>query len=237
MKVYPAIDIKQGRCVRLLQGRAERETVYYDDPLEPARAFLAEGATWVHVVDLDGAFTGNSTNLEVIRGVVALGLKVQMGGGLRDMQSVDRVLNAGVARAVIGTRACREPEFAKELVAAFGDRIAVGIDANDGKVAVQGWTETTDRDVVTLARQLEGFGVCTIIHTDIATDGMMIGPNLAAQEALLSQVSLNIIASGGVGSDDHLHGLKSLARRYANLDGVIVGKALYERTIRLADWL
>ena len=235
MKIFPAIDIKGGRCVRLLQGDAARETVYYDDPIEPAKRFADEGATWVHVVDLDGAFTGEPTNLDRIIEIARLGLKVQMGGGLRSEETVEKVLQAGVSRAVVGTRACQDTEFARRLVRQFGGKVAVGIDARDGKVAVDGWTRGTDRDVLLLARRLEDVGVSTLIHTDIATDGMMAGPNLKAQTVLLEKVSVDVIASGGVSRREDIDALARLAGQYPHLRGVIVGKALYEGTVSLAD--
>jgi phosphoribosylformimino-5-aminoimidazole carboxamide ribotide isomerase len=237
MRIYPAIDIKAGRCVRLVQGRADQETVYHTDPLAPARQFLEDGAEWVHVVDLDGAFSGNPINLELIRGICALGMKVQTGGGLRSLQQVEAALAAGVTRVVIGTRACQEPNFVNELVKAFGEHIAVGIDANNGKVSIHGWTEDTDLQVLDFARTLEDMGVCTLIHTDIATDGMMKGPNLRAQQALLQHVKTNVIASGGVSRPEDIQNLAALAKQFPNLDGVIVGKALYEGTVSLRDML
>jgi phosphoribosylformimino-5-aminoimidazole carboxamide ribotide isomerase len=237
MRIYPAIDIKAGRCVRLLQGRADQETVYHADPLAPARQFLQDGAEWLHVVDLDGAFSGNPINLELIRGICALGAKVQMGGGLRSLAQVEAALAAGVTRVVIGTRACQEPSFVLELVKAFGERIAVGIDANHGKVSIHGWTKDTDLQVLDFARTLEDMGVSTLIHTDIATDGMMKGPNLKAQKALLQQVQSNVIASGGVSRPEDIVNLAALAEQFPNLDGVIVGKALYEGTVSLRDML
>ena len=236
MKIYPAIDIKNGRCVRLLQGRADQETVYHSDPLEPARLFAIEGSAWVHVVDLDGAFTGTPVNLDVIVEIAKLGLKVQMGGGLRSIEAVEQVLNAGVSRAVVGTRACQDLDFVKRLVKEFGSQVAVGIDAKDGKVATHGWTKGTDREVLVLARTLEDLGVSTLIHTDIATDGMMKGPNIAAQTALLERVSTDVIASGGVSRKEDIENLQGLATQYPHLKGVIVGKALYEGTISLKDF-
>lgn len=236
MRIYPAIDIKGGRCVRLLQGKADQETVYHQDPLEPARLFALEGAEWVHVVDLDGAFTGNPVNLKLIEGICGLGLKVQMGGGMRSVEMVEKALEAGVSRVVVGTRACKEPEFAKTLVKQFGKKIAVGIDAHNGKVAVDGWTKGTDSEVLVLARTLEDIGVSTLIHTDIATDGMMKGPNYAAQEALLERVSTDVIASGGVSKKEDVVKLEEMSKRYPHLKGVIVGKALYEGTVSLKDF-
>lgn len=237
MIIYPAIDIRNGRAVRLLQGKAERETVYYERPADAAQAWIEAGTKWMHMVDLDGAFTGTGQNLEHVEEVAALGLKVQLGGGLRDFDSVRAAFNAGVSRAVIGTRACADPAFVEQLVQEFGDKIAVGIDAKDGLVAVKGWVDTSDVTALGLAKQVSDFGVRTIIYTDISTDGMMTGPNLLAQEEMLNNCSANIIASGGVSRMEDLENLAELGSRYANLDGVITGKAIYEGAIDLAEAL
>jgi phosphoribosylformimino-5-aminoimidazole carboxamide ribotide isomerase len=237
MTIYPAIDIKGGRCVRLLQGRADRETVYAANPADAAAAFKAAGSTWVHVVDLDGAFTGEPQNLAAVAAIVALGLKVQFGGGLRTRAAVERVLGMGVSRAVIGTRAAESEAFLGGLVRAFGDQIAAGIDARAGQVTVKGWVDATGLDAVTLARRLDALGVRTLIHTDVATDGMLAGPNLAAQEAMLAAVGCRVIASGGVGRREDVARLLEMKKRRPNLDGVIIGKALYERRVDLADLL
>jgi phosphoribosylformimino-5-aminoimidazole carboxamide ribotide isomerase len=235
--IYPAIDIRNGRAVRLLQGKADQETVYYDRPVEAAKIWMEAGTKWMHMVDLDGAFTGTSSNLKHVEEVAQLGLKVQLGGGLRDFAAVRAAFDAGVSRAVIGTRACAEPEFVQRLVQEFGDKIAVGIDAKDGLVAVKGWVDTSDVTALGLARQVSDFGVRTIIYTDISTDGMMTGPNLQAQEEMLNNCSANIIASGGVSRMVDLENLSKLATRYENLDGVITGKAIYEGAIDLAEAL
>jgi phosphoribosylformimino-5-aminoimidazole carboxamide ribotide isomerase len=235
MTIYPAIDIKGGRCVRLSQGRADRETVYAEDPAEVAAGFRAAGSTWVHVVDLDGAFAGQPRNAEALVRIIACGLKVQFGGGLRDRATVERMLGLGVERAVIGTRATQSEAFVGELVQAFGERIAVGIDAKDGWVAVDGWVRTTGLETLELARRMDGLGVATLIHTDIGTDGMLTGPNLPAQERLLGAVRARVIASGGVSSPADIAVLSALALRQPRLDGVIVGKALYEGKVVLRD--
>ncbi len=237
MIIYPAIDIKGGRCVRLTQGRADQETVYAEDPAAVAREFSAAGSGWVHVVDLDGAFAGEPANLPVVRAIVAAGMKVQLGGGLRTQETVARALEAGVSRVVIGTRAAESAEFVGDLVRAWGDRIAVGIDAKDGRVAVKGWVDTTGTGALDLARRMSDLGVGTIIYTDIGTDGMLTGPNFAAQEAMLNAVKSRVIASGGVSRREDVIALAELARRYTNLDGVIVGKALYEGRVQLPDLL
>ena len=237
MNVYPAIDIKGGRCVRLTQGRADAETVYSENPAEVAAQFRAAGSEWVHVVDLDGAFTGEPQNLAVVTAIAALGMKVQLGGGLRNRAAVDRAMAAGVSRVVIGTRAVDGEHFVAEIVQAFGDKVAVGLDAKNGMVAVKGWVESTGMSAIEAARRMEVLGVRTIIHTDIGTDGMMTGPNFPAQEAMLRAGKYRVIASGGVSTRDEVQKLAELAQRYANLDGVIVGKALYEERVKLPDLL
>jgi phosphoribosylformimino-5-aminoimidazole carboxamide ribotide isomerase len=237
MTIYPAIDIKGGRCVRLTQGRADQETVYAEKPGSVAELFRAAGSAWVHVVDLDGAFGGQPANLAAVGAIVEAGMKVQLGGGLRTRDAVAKVLAAGVSRAVIGTRAAESEDFVRQLVAEFGDRIAVGIDAKEGKVAVKGWVDTTALGAVALAQRMDAIGVATIIYTDIGTDGMLTGPNFGAQEAMLKAVKARVIASGGVSRRDDVVRLAELSRRYANLDGVIVGKALYEGRVNLPDLL
>jgi phosphoribosylformimino-5-aminoimidazole carboxamide ribotide isomerase len=237
MTIYPAIDIKGGRCVRLLQGRADQETVYAENPVEVAGQFRAAGSAWVHVVDLDGAFAGEPRNLVVVRAIAALGIKVQLGGGLRTRAAVERALGFGVSRVVIGTRAAESGAFVGELVQAFGEKIAVGIDAKDGQVAVKGWVTTADLSALSLARRMDALGVGTLIHTDIGTDGMLTGPNFPAQEAMLAAGKFNVIASGGVSRREDVVKLAQLTLRHSNLDGVIVGKALYEKRVDLADLL
>lgn len=233
MRVYPAIDLKDGSCVRLIQGREDKQTVYFTDPIEPARRWKSLGAAWIHMVDLNGAFTGTPINHSIIEEVVKLGVKVQLGGGLRSIEAVQKVLDLGVARAVVGTRACQDIGFARELAEAFGEKVAVGIDAMDGKVSVHGWTHDTGKPVLELASELEAVGIRTLIHTDIATDGMLTGPNLKATQALLDTVGIDVIASGGVGSDADIQALQSISDKYPHLTGVIVGKALYEGKVTL----
>jgi phosphoribosylformimino-5-aminoimidazole carboxamide ribotide isomerase len=237
MTIYPAIDIKGGRCVRLTQGRADQETIYAENPAEVAAEFRAAGSTWVHVVDLDGAFMGEPQNLGVVQKIAALGMKVQLGGGLRSRAAVERALGFGVSRVVIGTRAAESDAFVDEIVQAFGEKIAVGIDAKNGQVAVKGWVATADLSALALARRMNALGVCTLIHTDIGTDGMMTGPNFAAQEAMLAAGKFRVIASGGVSRREDVIALTKLAQGHANLDGVIVGKALYEKRVDLRDLL
>jgi phosphoribosylformimino-5-aminoimidazole carboxamide ribotide isomerase len=237
MTIFPAIDIRGGRCVRLAQGRADRETVYSGDPAEMAGAYRAAGAAWVHIVDLDGALSGAPWNLPVVEAIAALGLRVQTGGGLRTRAAVERALGMGVSRVVIGTRAAEDGAFVGELVQAHGSAIAVGIDARDGRVAVRGWVDTAGGDAVELARRMDACGVATLVHTDIARDGMLTGPNFTALESMLATVRCSVIASGGVGGIDDVARIVDLGKRRPNLVGVIVGKALYERRVALADLL
>jgi phosphoribosylformimino-5-aminoimidazole carboxamide ribotide isomerase len=238
MIIYPAIDLRGGRVVRLEQGRSDAETVYFADPAAPARDWQKAGAEWVHVVDLDGAFAGKGANRDAVDKIVATGMKVQLGGGMRSMEAVKTALEAGVSRVVIGTRAAEEPAFVGELIEAFGaERIAVGIDAKDGNVAIKGWVETMSLNAIELARKVESLGCQFIIYTDISRDGMLTGPNLEAQRAMLEAVSCNIIASGGVSFPKDLSDLRALEKDCSNLDGVITGKALYEGRIDLATEL
>ena len=237
MTIYPAIDIKGGRCVRLLQGRADQETVYAENPADVAAQFRAAGTTWVHVVDLDGAFEGKPKNLPAVQAIASLGMKVQLGGGLRTRAAVERALGVGVCRVGIGSRAAESEAFVGELVQAFGEKIAVGIDAKNGQVAVKGWVATAAMTALALARRMDALGVRTLIHTDIGTDGMLTGPNLPAQEAMLEAGRFGVIASGGVSRREDVIALAEMARRHANLDGVIVGKALYEKRVELPDLL
>ncbi|MFA6289900.1 MAG: 1-(5-phosphoribosyl)-5-[(5-phosphoribosylamino)methylideneamino]imidazole-4-carboxamide isomerase [Opitutaceae bacterium] len=239
MTIYPAIDIKGGRCVRLTQGRADQETVYFENPAEVAATFKQVGSEWIHVVDLDGAFTGEPQNLAKVQAIAALGMKVQLGGGMRTRATVERALAMGVSRVVIGTRAAESEAFVGELVKAFGDKIAVGIDAKNGQVAVKGWVDTTGTGAIDLAKRMSALGVATIIYTDIGTDGMMTGPNLSAQEAMAKAVSgkTRIIASGGVSRLSDVVALSALAKRQANLHGVIIGKAIYEKRVDLGEVL
>ena len=237
MIIFPAIDIRKGRSVRLMQGRADLETVYFDRPAEAAKVWLEAGTSWVHVVDLDGAFSGISTHLHHVEEIASLGLKVQLGGGLRDFASVRNAFAAGVARVVIGSKACTDPNFVGALVGEFGDRIAVGIDAKDGLVAVEGWVRTSEVDALELADRVCQWGVSAIIYTDIRSDGMMTGPNLKAQEVMLKNCSADLIASGGVATMDDLAALSELGKTHSNFLGVITGRAIYEGSIDLRQAL
>jgi len=234
MLVIPAIDLKGGKCVRLLQGRAEDETVYSDDPVSMARQWAGQGAEYLHVVDLDGAFEGRPVHTETIRRIVgAIDIPVEVGGGLRADAHVRELVGAGVDRAIIGTRAFADPDALASLVAEFGERLAVGIDARGGLVQVKGWVETTTTTAVALAARADGLGVRTIIYTDTATDGMLRGPNVEAMAELAGAVACNVVASGGVSTPDDVRALGALG--LPNLRSCIVGKALYEGTSSLAE--
>ena len=238
MTIYPAIDLRNGRCVRLFQGKADQETVYFENPAEPARSWEEAGATHLHVVDLDGAFAGSSANLDAVCSILQVeGLKVQLGGGMRDETAIDKALSLGLDRVIIGTRACEEPEWIGSLVEKFGaEKIVVGIDAKDGMVATKGWVETTKTDAIELAKSLQSMGLRWIIHTDVATDGAMQGPNLDAQKKMAEAVpECQVIASGGVTKESDIDELRSLSSEQPNLEGVIIGKALYEGTVNLQN--
>jgi len=233
MTILPAIDIKNGHCVRLVQGLADQETEYFEDPIDPAKDFQAAGAEWVHVVDLDGAFTGTPKNIDAAKRIAGLGLKVEFGGGIREMADIRKAIKAGVARVVVGTKACESLDFVKEMAREFGDQVAVGIDARAGKVAVHGWVDVTDTPAISLAQQVAGAGIQTIIYTDIATDGMMRGPNFEGMKEMWAAVDCHVIASGGVADLHDVIHYADLAPRFPNFAGVIIGKAIYEKAIDL----
>ena len=240
MKIFPAIDLRGGRCVRLRQGRAEDETVYSDDPVRMALSWQDQGAEFLHVVDLDGAFAGRPVHTDLFRELAAaLRIPFEVGGGLRTDDDVRAVLEAGAARAILGSRAVSDPDCVARLAAAFGrDRIVAGIDARDGLVQVAGWTETTRTRAVDFAADLAARGAGTFIYTDTATDGMMPGPNLAAMAAMADAVAPaggSLVASGGVHAPSAAAALAALGR--PNLEGAIVGKARYEKAATLAAFL
>ena len=236
MILYPAIDIRGGKAVRLLQGDYERETVYDVDPVDAARRWADEGAEFLHVVDLDGARAGEPQNLEHVRRIAtAVDCPIQVGGGLRDSESVAAVLEAGAERVVIGTAALRDPAFLGEVLGVHGDRVVVSVDARGGKVALSGWTEPTGRDVADTVAFLEESGVCRFLCTEIDVDGTMKGPALNELMRIASSTSAPVIASGGVGGISDLHGLSLQAESRENLEGVVVGRALYEQTFTVAD--
>ncbi|MDA1078498.1 MAG: 1-(5-phosphoribosyl)-5-[(5-phosphoribosylamino)methylideneamino]imidazole-4-carboxamide isomerase [Verrucomicrobia bacterium] len=240
MTIYPAIDLRGGKCVRLFQGLASEETIYFEDPLDAARKWIEVGAKYMHLVDLDGAFSGGSANLDAVQKIAQeTQLRVQLGGGMRDDRSVKEALALGLNRVIIGTRACTDPQWVGELVEEFGpDKIVVGIDAKDGLVATKGWVETTEIEAIDLAQQMQDLGARWIIHTDVATDGAMKGPNLEAQQKIAEAVpDCQIIASGGVTSYADIDDLRELSEATPNIEGVIIGRALYEGTIELSKIL
>lgn len=231
MILYPAIDLKDGQCVRLLRGDMAAATVFGDDPAAQALAFQAAGCRWLHLVDLDGAFAGRPLNGAAVEAILAaVEVPVQLGGGIRDMATIDGWLARGVARVILGTAAVRDPDLVRAAARAHPGRIAVGIDARDGRAAVAGWAETTDIDATKLARRFEDAGVAALIYTDIARDGALEGLNVAATAAMARAVAIPVIASGGVASLADLAALKASG---SPLDGVISGRALYEGRLDL----
>jgi phosphoribosylformimino-5-aminoimidazole carboxamide ribotide isomerase len=235
MMVIPAIDLRDGCCVRLTQGRKSDVTVYNEDPLAVAREFAAAGAEMIHVVDLDGAFGGcGSPNREVAKKIVAkVDVPVEFGGGIRSVQDVQELCDAGVARVVLGTVAAESPQLLKDLVTRFSTRICVGIDARDGRVMTRGWEATSPVMAVDLAGSVAECGVKRIIYTDIARDGMLVGPNIEQTLAVVRAAQVSVTASGGVSSLDDLKRLRDTNEPL--LDSVIVGKALYEGKFKLED--
>ncbi len=230
MIIIPAVDIKGGRCVRLEQGRMDAETVYSEDPVEVASRWASAGAELIHMVDLDAAVTGRPVNFDIVERIISTtGVPVQVGGGIRDANIAGIYLAlGGVKRVILGTAAYEDPGLVKELAGKYPGRVAVGIDARGGKVAIKGWLDVTDQDAVTLAREFEGLGIACIIYTDISRDGMLAGPNLEATKEMTEAVDIPIVASGGISSIEDIKLLKGL-----KLKGAIIGKALYSGAIEL----
>jgi phosphoribosylformimino-5-aminoimidazole carboxamide ribotide isomerase len=233
MLLLPAIDLMSGEVVRLRQGVRDQKTVYSSDPVSIARRWAAEGGDYLHLVDLDAAFTGEQHNLEAVRAITgAVSIPCELGGGIRSEQAARAAFEAGVERVIIGSRAAESLEFVREMVTLFGsEKIAVGIDAKDGQVSVKGWTELATMTALDLARRAEEAGAGTIIYTDVATDGMLVGPNFHETEKMLRAVSCQLIASGGVASAADVQRLAQLPGLY----GCIIGKALYDDKVRLSD--
>lgn len=230
MQIWPAIDLRGGKCVRLRQGDYAQETVYGEDPAEMARHWVAEGAECLHLVDLDGAKAGAAANREAIADIVAaVDVPCELGGGIRDEAAIDDYLEMGLARLVIGTRALREPDWFRSVAQARPNRLVLGIDARDGKVATDGWLATSEQDAVEMAHQFADLPVAAIIYTDIAKDGMLAGPNLPAMEAMRNAVKAPVIASGGVTTLEDVARLAEIP-----MAGCIIGRALYEGRITLA---
>ncbi|MBN9495583.1 MAG: 1-(5-phosphoribosyl)-5-[(5-phosphoribosylamino)methylideneamino]imidazole-4-carboxamide isomerase [Alphaproteobacteria bacterium] len=232
MILFPAIDLKGGKCVRLYKGDMAQATVFNDSPGDQAAQFVKAGARWIHVVDLDGAFAGKSVNADAVRAILKnANVPVQLGGGIRDDDAIAAWLDAGVTRVILGTIALKDPDFVKRACKTFPGKIVVGIDARGGHVAVQGWAETSDMKAVDLARKFEDSGVAAIVYTDIDRDGALQGPNVDATVAMAKAVSIPVIASGGVSSLDDLAVLKRHAKD--GIAGVISGRALYDGRIDL----
>ena len=231
MLILPAIDLYEGRAVRLLHGDYAKMTVYSDDPVAVARDFLAAGATEIHVVDLEGAKDGTTPNIEVVRAIAAIpGLACEVGGGVRSLDTVEAYLSAGVSRVILGTAALRDPAFLREALARYGEAIAVSVDMLDGRVATHGWREVSDRDALDFCRELDALGLRTLISTDISRDGAMMGTNRELYRELSESLSLRVIASGGVSTLEDVRALSALG-----IYGAIVGRAYYTGAISLPE--
>ncbi len=231
MLILPAIDLYEGRAVRLLYGDYAKMTVYSDDPVAVARDFIAAGATEIHVVDLEGARDGTTPNIEVVRAIAALpGIRVEIGGGIRSLSTVRAYLSAGVSRVILGTAALKDPDFLRAALREYGEAIAVSVDMLDGRVATHGWQEVTDRDALDFCRELDALGLRTLISTDISRDGAMQGTNRELYKKLSEELSLRVIASGGVSTLDDVRALSALG-----IYGAIVGRAYYTGAISLPE--
>ncbi|WP_043643557.1 1-(5-phosphoribosyl)-5-[(5-phosphoribosylamino)methylideneamino]imidazole-4-carboxamide isomerase [Caenispirillum salinarum] len=238
MILFPAIDLKDGACVRLLKGEMDKATVFNTSPADQARAFKDAGCEWLHVVDLNGAFAGKPVNADAVEAILAVtgaDMPVQLGGGIRDRATIDMWLEKGVQRVILGTVALRHPELVKDACKAHPGRVAVGIDARDGMVAVEGWAETSEMTAIDLAMKFEDAGVAAIIYTDIDRDGVLSGPNVDATAALAEKISTPVIVSGGVSSLDDLKACK--AKADTGIVGVISGRAVYDGRIDLGEAL
>lgn len=232
MQLYPAIDIKEGKCVRLTQGVFDNIKVYSDSPSQIAKLWVSQGATFLHLVDLDGALAGKAVNGAIIKEIIeAVDVPVQLGGGIRSEEAVKSILDLGVHRVIIGTKAVKEPEFIKVLIERFGpEQIVAGIDAKDGKVAVEGWEKVSTLTAIELCSKMKEYGVRHVVYTDISRDGMLTGPNISATKKLTEEIGMDIIASGGVSCMEDLQKLYE-----EGIGGTIIGKALYEKRLNLGD--
>ena len=231
MIIYPAVDVKDGKCVRLSQGKFNNVTVYSDDPVEMAFKWERLGAQYLHVVDLDGARTGQPQNIAAISDMaVRLGIPVQLGGGIRSIETIEIILCKGIQRVILGTSAVKDTNLVKTALKTFENNIAIGIDARDGIVAIEGWAKTSEFTAVGFAKKMEDLGAKTIIYTDISKDGMLLGPNLKAMEEMVKAVGIDIIASGGVSTVEDVKALKNIG-----VSGAIIGKALYTGDIDLTE--
>ena len=236
MIIFPAIDIRGGKCVRLEEGRFDRETIFAENPLDAARRWVEAGTQWLHIVDLDGARAGKSVNLSVVSEIArTFDVKVQLGGGIRTLETVEAALAAGINRVILGSVAARSPELVEQLCSRYGEKIVIGIDARDGEVAVDGWEKSGLLQVAELAQRMKQVGAKRIIYTDISRDGMLTGVNVESTLQLAKQSGLAVIASGGVKGMGDILALQPLTP--AGIEGVIIGKALYTGAIDLADAL
>lgn len=236
MILYPAIDLKDNRCVRLVQGDMEKATVFSESPADQAEIFEAAGFSWLHVVDLNGAFAGQPVNAGAVKSILKrVKMPVQLGGGIRNLDTIESWLDAGVTRVVLGTIALRNPRLVKDACRLFPGRVAIGIDARDGRVAVEGWSETSDQLTLNVARWFEDAGAAAIIYTDIGRDGLMQGPNVKETVTLAEQISTPVIASGGIRSLEDIQRYKDAEP--AGIEGVIIGRALYEGVIPISEAL
>jgi len=233
MRIWPAIDLRGGKCVRLQQGDYNRETVFNDNPADVARHWVDEGADCLHLVDLDGARDGKLINGEVIEAIVnSVDVTFQLGGGIRDEAAIQRLLDLGLDRLVVGTQALKNPDWFREMASRYPGKLVLGIDARNGMVATDGWLETSETSAIEMAKQFESEPVAAIVYTDIAKDGMMAGPNLEAMREMQQAVALPVVASGGVTTSDDAQRLSEIP-----MDGAIIGRALYEGTIKLSEVL
>lgn len=234
MFFFPAIDLKDGQCVRLLRGEMDAATVFNDDPAAQAAAFESNGSEWLHLIDLNGAFEGRPVNGAAVEAILArIGIPVELGGGIRDRATIDLWLEKGVRRVILGTVAVRDPDLVHDACRAHPGRVALGIDARDGMVAVEGWAETSETAALDLARRFEDAGAAALIYTDISRDGAMQGPNVEATLAIAEAVAIPVILSGGVSSMDDLRAVKAAAGD--RLEGVISGRAVYDGRIGVAE--
>lgn len=234
MILYPAIDLKDGQCVRLLRGEMDKATVFSDSPADQAKLFESEGAKWIHVVDLNGAFEGKPVNIDAVKSIIAaVNIPIQLGGGIRDIETIRSWIDAGVKRVVLGTVALKNPDLVKQACKEFPGQISVGIDAKDGVVAVEGWAEKSELTALELALKFEDAGVATIIFTNVNNDGMMQGPDIDETKSLAENISTPVIASGGVSSIEDLSSLKEIES--FGVEGAISGRAIYEGKINIKE--
>ncbi|KUK10335.1 MAG: 1-(5-phosphoribosyl)-5-[(5-phosphoribosylamino)methylideneamino] imidazole-4-carboxamide isomerase [Clostridia bacterium 41_269] len=236
MLIIPAVDIRNGKCVRLVKGKVDQETVYSEDPVQVACSWSEAGASLLHLVDLDGAFAGMPKNIEIIKKIrERVSIPLQLGGGIRDLETISEILSLGVERVILGTAAVYNRKLVKDACSLFGERVLVGIDSRDRKVAVHGWEKVAQKDIIDFAEELEDIGVKRVIFTDTDRDGTLSGPNIETVRDFLSKVSLNVIVSGGISSIEDIRNLINLG--YSNLEGIIIGRALYDGSINFKEAL